>query len=114
VDGIRKKVSEHIRLANWLKDQLIIDNRFELMAAVTLNVVCFRLHPEGVDTLDELNNLNQSLLLRLNATGKIYLTHTKLNGCFTLRMVIAQTYVETRHVEAAWKLIRSLASVDPD
>jgi aromatic-L-amino-acid/L-tryptophan decarboxylase len=113
VDGIRKKVKEHIRLANWLKDQMALDNRFELMAHVNLNVVCFRLHPAGVDTLEDMNNLNQALLNRLNATGKIYLTHTKLNGCFTLRMVIAQTYARTRHVEAAWELIQTLASIDP-
>jgi aromatic-L-amino-acid decarboxylase len=75
-----------------------------------MNVVCFRLHPSGIENKDELNNLNESLLTQLNATGKIYLTHTKLNGIYTLRMVIAQTYVEARHVEAAWDLIRKKAA----
>lgn len=108
VEGIRRKVSEHIRLANWLKDQVSNDSRFELMAPLTLNVVCFRIHPENITSMDELNNLNESILKQLNATGKIYLTHTKLNGCYTLRMVIAQTYVEARHVESAWNLIRTI------
>ena len=108
--GIREKVSEHIRLAGWLKDQLMNEKQFEILAPVTLNVVCFRLHPSGIENKDELNNLNESLLTLLNSTGKIYLTHTKLNGIYTLRMVIAQTYVEARHVEAAWDLIRKKAA----
>jgi aromatic-L-amino-acid/L-tryptophan decarboxylase len=110
LEGIREKVSEHIRLAGWLKNQIIDQNQFEIMAPVTMNVVCFRLHPSGIENKDELNILNESLLTQLNATGKIYLTHTKLNGCYTLRMVIAQTYVEARHVEAAWFLIRTMAA----
>lgn len=109
VDGIRNKVAEHIRLANWLKGRVLEDNRFELLAPVTMNVVCFRVHPLGIAGIEELNRLNEKLLNQLNGTGKIYITHTKLNGCFTLRMVIAQTYVEQRHVEAAWEQIRKMA-----
>jgi aromatic-L-amino-acid/L-tryptophan decarboxylase len=109
VDGIKKKVAEHIRLAFWLKEQIIKDNRFELMAPLSLNVVCFRIHLPELDNLEDINRINESLLKKLNATGKIYLTHTKLNGSYTLRIVIAQTYVKEKHVEAAWKLIRKTA-----
>jgi aromatic-L-amino-acid/L-tryptophan decarboxylase len=110
VEGIRRKVSEHILLANWLKDQMLKDSRFELMAPLTLNVVCFRIHPENINSMDDLNSLNESILKQLNATGKIYLTHTKLNGCYTFRMVIAQTNLEARHVESAWNLIRTIVA----
>lgn len=108
IKSIQQKVREHIRLANWVKHEIIADHRFELMAEVTLNLVCFRLHPKGIDDIAYLNHLNESLMNRLNATGKIYLTHTKLNGAFTLRMVIAQTYVQERHVLAAWELIKTM------
>jgi aromatic-L-amino-acid/L-tryptophan decarboxylase len=80
------------------------------MAPLTLNVVCFRFHPSGIDDTDDLNRLNETLLKHLNASGKIYLTHTKLRDCYTLRMVIAQTHVEARNVEAAWELIRLTAA----
>ena len=109
VEGIQQKVREHIRLANWVKDEIIADDRFELMAKVTLNLVCFRIHPHGINNISELNRINESLLNRLNASGKVYLTHTKLKGAYTLRMVIAQTYVQERHVLAAWNLIRAMA-----
>lgn len=50
------------------------------------------------------------LLHKVNETGRIYITHTKISGKYTLRMVIAQTYVERHHVETAWSLIRETAS----
>jgi len=109
IEGIRKKVREHIRLADWFRNEIIADDRFELMAQVTLNLVCFRLHPKGINDIKDLNRLNELLLSKLNATGKVYLTHTKLNNAYTLRMVIAQTYVQERHVIAAWELIRTMA-----
>ncbi len=108
IEGIRQKVREHIRLADWFKQKIAADDHFELMALVTMNLVCFRLHPKGINDATELNRLNELLLSRLNSSGKIYLTHTKLNGAYTLRMVIAQTYLQERHVHAAWELIRTI------
>ena len=58
------------------------------------NTVCFRWKPAHTDSLAEINDLNSRLLEELNKTGKLYLTHTKLNGIYTIRMVIGQTYVE--------------------
>ena len=51
------------------------------------------------------DRMNADLLEALNATGEIYITHTKLNGIYTLRMVIGQTEVKPSHVEKAWKKI---------
>ena len=109
IEGIQGKVREHIRLANWFKNEIIADGRFELMAPVTMNLVCFRLRPKGIIDINDLNRINEALLSRLNANGKIYLTHTKLNGAYTLRMVIAQTYVQDRHVFSAWEQVRTMA-----
>jgi aromatic-L-amino-acid decarboxylase len=52
---------------------------------------------------------NTGLLERLNATGSLYMTHTRLHGAFTIRMVIGQTNVQQRHVDRAWVLIRETA-----
>jgi aromatic-L-amino-acid decarboxylase len=51
--------------------------------------------------------VNEELLKKLNASGNLYLTHTKLGGRYTLRMSIGQTHTEERHVRAAWELIQS-------
>ena len=80
------------------------------MAPRSLNVVCFRYTPGEPTDLAGLNRLNMELKETLNGEGSIYLTHTKVNDCVTLRMVIAQTDVEQQHVEKAWEHIRNAAS----
>jgi aromatic-L-amino-acid decarboxylase len=107
-EGLRAFVREHIRLAQLFKSWVEADPRFELMAPVHFGLVCFRLN----DNRDEaaLASLNKALMDRLNATGKIYLTHTALHGKFTLRMVIGQRTTAERHVRAAWDLIREISA----
>jgi aromatic-L-amino-acid decarboxylase len=108
--GLEETVRKHIQLAAWLEDQVIRHSDFELMAPRTLNVVCFRYKPLHITDHKALNELNMELKELLNATGRIYLTHTRVNDCATLRMVVAQTYVEKHHVENAWIRIVQTAS----
>jgi aromatic-L-amino-acid decarboxylase len=75
---------------------------------VIINVVCFRFAPEGHDE-KSLNILNEKLNHLLNDSGKIYLSHTTVNGKYTLRMVTGQTNVTFAHVERAWLLIKNTA-----
>jgi len=101
VEGLRYHVRRHIELAQkfarWVQD----DYRFELAVPPPLNLVCFR-HVGG-------EAINQELLERLNRTGRLYLTHTKLNDRFTLRFCVGQTHTEERHVQQAWQLIQKTA-----
>ena len=108
VEGIREKVRKHLELAKWLENEIRNSDDFELLAPVLFSLVCFRFNPAEKNE-DEINQLNEKLLQQLNASGKIYITHTKLNGKYTLRMVIAQTNTKAVHVENAWKLIREKA-----
>jgi aromatic-L-amino-acid decarboxylase len=71
------------------------------MAPGTLNLICFRLK-----TPDE---VNEELLRRLNQSGKLYLSHTRLNGKYTIRFCIAQTKTELPHIQSAWDAIRTAA-----
>ena len=108
VEGLQAFVREHLRLARLFKSWVEAEPKFELMAPVRFGLVCFRLN-DGRD-VGTLNRLNKELLDRLNATGKVYLSHTVLNGKFTLRMVIGQRTTAERHVLAAWELIRLISS----
>ncbi len=109
VDGIKNKVKLHIELGQWFADQVRAASDFELMAPVPINTVCFRYHPANLDDQSQLNNINQEIMDRLNDSGKLFLTHTKLNGNFVMRLVPGQTTVEKRHVEQAWELITTFA-----
>jgi aromatic-L-amino-acid/L-tryptophan decarboxylase len=101
IEGLQHHIREHVRLAHQFADWLRSDNRFELVAPVSLNLVCFRLKYEDAD--------NQKLMDRLNSSGDLYLTHTKLNDKFTLRLCVGQTNTQSLHVERAWKRIREEA-----
>jgi aromatic-L-amino-acid decarboxylase len=109
VEGLQQKLRHHLALAEKLSESIREDADFEIMAPVTLNLVCFRYHPAGVDDPSALNRANELLLNMVNQSGKAYLSHTRLSGNYVLRMVVAQTKVELRHVDAAWKLIRQKA-----
>lgn len=105
VKTLREKLRKHIAIAAELKEQIENHPDFELMAPVLFNLVCFRCHPADVNDESKLNDLNEKLLLELNKSGKIYISHTKLNGKYTLRIVTGQTHVDFRHAREAWKLI---------
>jgi len=108
VEGLQDKVRSHIRMARRLAEMIALENDFQILAPVTINVVCFRFKPAGAGE-EEINKLNETLNHKLNDTGKIYLTHTVINGMYTLRMVTGQTNVKMEHVEKAWDLIRKTA-----
>ncbi|HEY6338189.1 MAG TPA: pyridoxal-dependent decarboxylase [Candidatus Sulfotelmatobacter sp.] len=97
VEGLQFHIRRHVELAQkfarWVSD----DKNFELAVPAPLNLVCFR-HRGG-------DAVNQTILDRLNRSGDLFLTHTKLNGKLTLRLCVGQTHTETRHVENAWKRI---------
>jgi aromatic-L-amino-acid decarboxylase len=102
VEGLQHHIRRHVELAQQFAGWVKADSRFELAAPVPLNLVCFR-HKGG-------DEVNQGLMERLNRSGDLYLTHTKLAGRTTLRMCIGQTNTETRHVERAWKRIQEEAN----
>jgi aromatic-L-amino-acid decarboxylase len=101
VEGLRFHIRKHVRLAQTFARWVQESELFELAAPAPLNLVCFR-HRAG-------DRANQELMDRLNRSGKLYLSHTRLDGRLTLRMCIGQTNTEARHVEEAWRLIQETA-----
>jgi aromatic-L-amino-acid decarboxylase len=109
LEGLQKKIRHHIELSEWFEDQIQKSSYFELVTPRSMNLTCFRFKPTKIDNLAHLNQLNEQLMHTLNASGSLFLTHTKVNDIFTLRMVIGQTNVDKRHVERAWELIQETA-----
>lgn len=98
VQGLQYHIRRHIQLAQQFVEWVKESADFELAAPAPLNLVCFRY--KGDD------DANKTLLERLNTSGQVYLSHTVLDGRFTLRMCVGQTHTEERHVRAAWELIQ--------
>jgi len=101
VEGLQYHVRHHVEMAQSFAQWVRADSRFEIVAPVPLNLVCFRYRGSDEE--------NQLLMDRLNRSGDIYLTHTKLGGRLVLRLSVGQTNTELQHVELAWRRIQEEA-----
>jgi aromatic-L-amino-acid decarboxylase len=109
VEGLRAIIRRHVALAAELASWVDQSTHFERVAPVPFGLVCFRYRPAGKSER-ELDQLNERLLQEVNATRRVYLTHTRLGGRYVIRMVIGQRATERRHVVEAWELIREAAA----
>ena len=113
------RLREQIRLANLLADWIKTDNpeiigaregfrsRFELAARVSMGVVCFRFVGANEKKLD---NLNSELVEQINASGRAYLTQTKLRGRTVMRVGFGNVLTTEGHVRKVWQIIQETAS----
>lgn len=104
-EGIRKKVRDQITWSKRLAEKIRNHNDFILHEPQNLAVVCFRIRQEGEPEQEKRNAFSQKLLDTINSSGSIYLSHTKVKGEFTFRLVSNQTYVTEDHINRAWDLI---------
>lgn len=121
LEGLRAYIREHMRLAQLFESLVTADDRFELAAPRTMNLVCFRLRPLPSESPADTDARNKQLLDAINASGLAYLTHTSLPTItpqktpgpsrLVLRMAIGAATTQEPHVRATWHLIRSLAPV---
>jgi aromatic-L-amino-acid/L-tryptophan decarboxylase len=102
VEGLQYHIRRHVELAQEFAGWARASKDFQLVVPAPLNLVCFA-HRAG-------NDFNRRLLDALNQTGKLYLTHTILNGRYTLRFCVGQTHTEAAHVRRAWELIQQTAA----
>ena len=106
-EGLQNRIREHIRLANLFKNWLEVSENWEILAPVPFALVCFRACPKIIDDLDA---LNEKIMNEINASGEAYLSHTKLNGKFTLRLSVGSIGVEERHLRKVWDLLNILTA----
>ena len=127
--GVVVRLREQIRLANLLVDWIKKDNRFELSAQPSMGVVCFRFigrdgppgrpfsarpaaapyHNERPNEA-ELDQLNSDMVERINASGRAYLTHTKLRGRTVMRIGLGNVLTTEEHLRKGWVIIQETAN----
>src|SRR5882762_7270583 len=91
-EGMAARLRECVRLANLLAEWIKNDDRFKLAAPVSMGVVCFRFvgpvagvvdvgpgSPAPATTEEKIDQLNSDIVEKINASGRAYLTQTKLN-----------------------------------
>jgi aromatic-L-amino-acid/L-tryptophan decarboxylase len=106
-EGLRAHIRSGVALAQELAGWVAEDQRFEIVAPHPFGLVCFRLRGDDRDDADA---ANAELLRRVNDSGEAYLTHTKVNDRFTLRMAIGAPATRREHVAATWRRIGQIAT----
>jgi aromatic-L-amino-acid decarboxylase len=107
-NGLRNRLAEHMRLARLFAEWVDGDPSFERLAPVPFSVVCFRTRVDGDER--RADQVNERLLELVNATGEIFLSHTRLNGRFTLRLAVGNLHTTEVHVRRAWELLTHYAA----
>ena len=101
-EGMIARIREHCRLARLFASWVEESPNFELLAPVPFALVCFGARTSGVGDLDA---LNERIMNEINASGEAYLSHTKLDGKFTLRLSVGSIHVEEKHLRKIWDLL---------
>src|SRR5215470_1629868 len=114
VEGIVDRIREHLELARRFAERVDAHPDFERLAPAPLSTVCFRAHPRGLDDEAALDDLNRRLLEAVNQSGEAFLSHTRLRGRFTIRMVISHLRTNEEQINRAWeKTVETLQSLMP-
>jgi aromatic-L-amino-acid/L-tryptophan decarboxylase len=118
-EGMAACLREHVRLANLFAGWIKGDDRFELAAPVSMGVVCFRFvgpvagvvdagpgSTPPITTEDKIDYLNSEIVEKINASGRAYLTQTKLRGRTVMRIGLGNVLTTEKHLRQAWEMIR--------
>ena len=105
--GVVAGLREQIRLANLLAGWIKKDDRFELSAEPSMGVVCFRFIGADEKKLDQLNS---NIVERINASGRAYLTQTKLRGRTVIRIGLGNVLTTEEHLRKGWEIVRNTAA----
>jgi len=111
-DGLRDLLAQHIALAQTFAGWVDADPAWERLAPAPFSVVCFRARPAGVAD-EALDAFNERLVAAVNATGEVFLSHTRLDGRVAIRLAIGHEGTTEVHVARAWALLREQARMAP-
>ena len=109
-EGLAARIREHCRLAKFFATLVEESLEWELLAPVTLALVCFRACPRVEAASDAARNarldvLNEAIMHAVNSTGRALLSHTKLHDKITLRLSIGNIRTTEKHVRQVWELL---------
>ena len=102
-EGLQRMIREHVRLAELFEGWVRDEPGWEMCAPRPFSLVCFR--RDGSD------EENERLLERVNASGEIFISHTKLDGRYVLRLAIGSERTTEADVQRAWDVLRREAAL---
>ncbi|HYC07930.1 MAG TPA: pyridoxal-dependent decarboxylase [Candidatus Binatia bacterium] len=117
LDGLRRRIDRHCELAAEFASWVDAEPDWERLAPVPFSTVCFRHVPPSMAVADggdpgpgeRIDAHNAAVMDAVNRTGEVFLSHTRLDGQFAIRLAIGNVRTEERHVVRAWELLREAA-----
>jgi aromatic-L-amino-acid decarboxylase len=103
-EGLASRIRKHCRLAKLFASWVEADPNWEMMAPTPFALVCFRARVPS-QSENNLDTLNEAIMHGVNASGRAFLSHTKLNDKLTLRLSIGNIRTTERHVRQVWELL---------
>jgi len=100
--GLQARIREHVRLATLFEEWVRADPEWEVVAPRHFSLVCFRLRRSDKD--------NEQLLEQVNASGDVFISHTRLAGRYVLRLAIGNFRTSEEDVRFAWDVLRREAA----
>lgn len=107
-EGLKIRIRNHCIWAEQLADSINSHIDFEVLMPVTVNLICFRWIPDFAQA-DNYDKLNERLMESINKSGKLYLSHTKIDEKFAIRLVAGHPGLDKKHLDDAWILIKTKA-----
>ena len=113
LEGLRRRIDRHIEMAQAFADELDADPDWERLAPVPFSTVCFRWCPPGLSgDAAAIDTSNARIMDAVNGTGEVFLSHTRLDDRFTIRLSVGNLRTEPRHVDRAWALLCEAAATE--
>ena len=117
LEGLRRRIRHHLELAPDLRRRSRPTRDWELLAPVPFSTVCLRWRPARFADRERdaavaaaLDGANAAIMDAVNRSGEAFLSHTRLDGRFTIRVAIGNPRTQWRHVERVWELLREAAA----
>ncbi len=107
-EGMAERIRESLRLTAALKGWVEAAPNWKLMAPAPFSTLCVRYAPEGVDE-ETLDTWNEAIMARVNESGEIFLSHTKLGGRYVIRVTLGNPRATIEHVKRCWALLEEAA-----
>lgn len=114
IDGMAARIRQHCALAQQFAGWVRAEPGWEVMAPVNMSVICFRHRPDASLDDGQLGAHNARILDRVNASGSIFMSHTKLGGDYVLRVAIGNLRTQEAHLAEAWRLLREACDAAHD
>ncbi|GJW76356.1 tyrosine decarboxylase 1-like protein [Tanacetum coccineum] len=116
VTGLREYIRKHVKMAKDFEAFLCTNSKFEIVVPTNFAMVCFRVSPSALSAVanktsdEKVNQLNKQLLESLNGTGRVFMTHTVIEGVYVIRVAIGATRTEDKHVSMLWDMVQEHAN----